>query len=186
MRLSPTPSPSFYNCQANFAGGLLSWVQHQETPNNLKGFIWYTNGHNADWFNSDLLYANGTPKPVYFVWRDWGSVSGAPMIVRDHHFPTATTPSGRMSASDQSEQMGVEPPLLDESAPVIDQPPDQSSHAPYPAPDLAEDAIPSSEPSLDQNAPLPTPTPTPVDTPTPGVDPTTEQTTPTPSLTPTP
>jgi hypothetical protein len=207
--ITNTPSTLFYNCQASYARSLISWLRNKEGTGNLKGFIWYTIGFNG-WQSSDLLLnASGTPKPVYYAWRDWGPVSGAPLIVRNYAIPT---PQSRgMSDFGQSDQIGAYPPPLDGSAPGIDQPLDQNgqvpypapdltedaafnaepsldqnNQVPYPAPDLAEDAAPTEEPSLDQNTPLPPPIPSPVETPTPGVDPTLDQATPTPASMPVP
>lgn len=64
-----TPAPSFYDCQAKFATGLLAWSQEKAKTGRLLGFIWYTIGRNG-WEETDLLYPNKTPKPVYFSWKN--------------------------------------------------------------------------------------------------------------------
>lgn len=76
-----TPSPAFYNCQANFAAALLAWAEgkNKETDVPLLGFIWYTIGYNG-WRNTDLLYSDGSPKPVYYVWRDFGPQTFLPVV----------------------------------------------------------------------------------------------------------
>jgi hypothetical protein len=64
-----TPAPSFYDCQARFASTLLAWTQDKAETEKLLGFIWYTVGVNG-WEETDLLYPNKTPKPVYFSWKN--------------------------------------------------------------------------------------------------------------------
>lgn len=69
--LAQTPEPTFYDCQALFAANLLTWAEGKRVNGNLLGFIWYTIGTNG-WRYTDLLYNNGSPKPVYYIWRDFG------------------------------------------------------------------------------------------------------------------
>ncbi len=64
-----TPAPSFYDCQAKFASALLTWSQERAKDGRLLGFIWYTVGING-WDETDLLYPDKTPKPVYFGWKN--------------------------------------------------------------------------------------------------------------------
>ncbi len=66
---SQTPAPSFYDCQAQFASSLLAWTQDKAANGKLLGFIWYTIGTNG-WEETDLLFPNKTPKPVYYNWKN--------------------------------------------------------------------------------------------------------------------
>ena len=63
---SQTPAPTFYDCQARFAANLLTWAEGKRNNDKLLGFIWYTIARNG-WRETDLLYNNGTPKPVYYI-----------------------------------------------------------------------------------------------------------------------
>jgi hypothetical protein len=195
--LNPPP-PAFYDCQAKYARNLLTWLKVQATPGSLKGFIWYTVGFNG-WYYTDLLnmdtptptptrrnYVNlvatptptpkYTPMPVYFVWKDWVPPVFVPLLVNNYHFDNS--PYSGMSVSGQSES-GAYPAPLDDSAPGIDQPPDQNNQAPYPAPDLMEDSASGVDMPLEQYTPTPPITPFPTETPTPDIDPALEQYSPT-------
>jgi hypothetical protein len=154
-------------------------LKKKATPQNkLEGAIWYTVGVN-NWQYSDLLDPIKTPKPAYWVWKDW-PIMYCPMMVRSAY------QSRGMSGSAQSEQLGAYPPPIDGSAPGIDQPGAENNQAPYPAPDLIENAAPSVDSSLEQYTPTPPMTPFPTETPTPRIDPALEQYSPTPPLTPFP
>lgn len=79
---APTASSAFYECQARFAAHLLSWANVKSQTGQFLGFIWYTVGVNG-WGNTDLLFPNATPKPVYHVWKEWGPHIYLPLLRHD-------------------------------------------------------------------------------------------------------
>ncbi len=116
---TPTPAPAFYDCQADFAANLLGWAESKRNSGKLLGFIWYTIATNG-WAETDLLYNNGTPKPVYYVWRDYGPSIYLPIVRKD----TGSLQNISLESTPASESAKPEDPY----------PPPAPSPVPYPAP----------------------------------------------------
>ncbi|MFZ5810147.1 MAG: hypothetical protein ACOY16_12765 [Chloroflexota bacterium] len=129
---SQTPAPAFYNCQATFAANLLTWAEGKRNSDKLLGFIWYTVATNG-WRETDLLFNNGLPKPVYHIWRDFGPLVYLPLVYNSGDSSQSISMDDNIS---QSSQSGDPYPAPAENSNVNrDQSGEESESAsPYPAP----------------------------------------------------
>jgi hypothetical protein len=62
---------------------LLDWARIKTSSGKLLGFVWYTIGINH-WNETDLFYPNKIPKPVYYVWKDWGPEIYLPIVFNNN------------------------------------------------------------------------------------------------------
>jgi hypothetical protein len=67
----------------NLLAALLDWVRIKTSSGKLLGFVWYTIGINH-FRETDLFYPNKTPKPVYYVWKDWGPEIYLPIVFNNN------------------------------------------------------------------------------------------------------
>lgn len=131
---SQTPTPTFYDCQARFAANLLTWAEGKRTNDNLLGFIWYTVAHNG-WRETDLLYNNGTPKPVYYIWRDFGPSIYLPLVLNSTVGGSQSSSMNGVPPGGSAKSENPYPPPLGD--PVSNAAPSNESGEPvnpYPAP----------------------------------------------------
>jgi hypothetical protein len=110
---SQTPAPAFYDCQARFAASLLTWAEGKRSNGKLLGFIWYTISPHF-WRDTALMYPSGTPKPVYYIWRDFGPAVFLPLVFSNNIGGSQSSSMNGVPSSGSAKPGDPYPPPLDD------------------------------------------------------------------------